>query len=139
MTADQIAAERALFEATFDDSWNLTRFEDTYCEDWGVQLAWERWLHRATLAHAERGKIIEDADCICRGNWRNIVKECQHLIGKRFKNEVGITFLFYGVVHSDDDFYYGMSSRDKTKLLSCVGSIEGHGYTLIDESVEPTK
>lgn len=70
-----------------------------------------------------------DPGCICKGNWRAIVKECEHLIGKEFISEGGVRYRFFGVVHTEDDYYYGMSSTDQgLMLLSCVGSLEAHGF-----------
>mgnify|MGYP003423079750 CR=1 FL=1 len=69
--------------------------------------------------------------CICEGNWRKIVGEYEPLIGKKYKGYDGETYTFFGLVHGSDDYYYGMCNRDLTKgvkLLSCVGSIEGHGF-----------
>lgn len=69
--------------------------------------------------------------CICKGNWREIVKECEPLIDQKYIDSNGDQYAFFGVVHGGDDFYYGMFGGGKLKLLSCVGSIEGHGYKLI--------
>ena len=71
-----------------------------------------------------------DKECICQGNWRSIVKETEHLIGKRFRDNRGDVYTFFGLVHGDDDYYYGMNGN-RLALLSCVGSIEGHGFELI--------
>ena len=35
---------------------------------------------------------------------------------------------FFGVVHGGDDFYYGLDGPKGTRLLSCVCSMETHGY-----------
>lgn len=74
-----------------------------------------------------------DPGCICRGNWRAIIKECEHLIGERFLSHDGKLYYFFGVVHGDDDYYYGMSSQDGegVTLLSCVGDLTGHGFSLV--------
>jgi hypothetical protein len=71
---------------------------------------------------------MDDAECICKGNWRKIVAEHESLIGAQYEDERGKTYTFFGLVHSDDDYYYGMSSKAGVRLLSCVGSIEGHGF-----------
>ena len=72
-------------------------------------------------------------DCICEGNWRTIVKECEHLLDKRFVCEyTGIEYTFYGIVWGSDDFYYGMYNKDGSRLLSCVGNLDGHDFTLIE-------
>ena len=69
--------------------------------------------------------------CICEGNWRDIVTEVASLIDKTFECErTGKEYVFYGVVCGSDDFYYGMYSKEDSKLLSCVGSLEGHGFYL---------
>lgn len=78
-------------------------------------------------------KKIKDPDklpCICEGNWRLIVAEHEHLIGKRFKSENGNVYTFFGIVHGSDDYYYGMHGVKGLMLLSCCVSIETHGYKL---------
>jgi hypothetical protein len=70
-----------------------------------------------------------DPECICQGNWRQIVKECEPLLDRKFKDSKGRVFTFFGVVHGRDDYYYGMSGESGTVLLSCVGDFEGHGFT----------
>lgn len=83
---------------------------------------------------SELFKGATDPGCICKGNWRAIVKESEPLIGKRFVNHQGVVFRFFGVVHGGDDYYYGMCSKEGgTHLLSCVGSIEGHGFKLLED------
>ena len=68
-------------------------------------------------------------DCICAGNWRAIVREYESLIGTQYRDQQKREWLFFGLVHGGDDFYYGMSSAGgKLALLSCVGSIEGYGF-----------
>lgn len=78
------------------------------------------------------GGSIEEG-CICHGNWRNIVKDNEARIGRRYQDRHGNTCRFFGLVHSGDDYYYGMTNcnNGKLTLLSCVGSIEGFGYELI--------
>lgn len=73
---------------------------------------------------------VHDDGCICHGNWRKIIRDCEHLIGKRFVGHNGDEYLFFGVVHGDDDYYYGMHRKGELMLLSCVGSIEGYGFAL---------
>ena len=77
---------------------------------------------------------VRDAGCVCRGNWRDIVNESETILGRDFKDRNGEIYRFFGLVWSDDDFYYGMfSNSNNMRLLSCVGSIDGHGFTLIEE------
>jgi hypothetical protein len=82
------------------------------------------------MASSLEGSVV-DADCICQGNWRAIVKKTEALIGKRFLDQRGDVYSFFGVVHGGDDYYYGMFGGGKLQLLSCVGSIEGHGFEQI--------
>ncbi|MFA6064197.1 MAG: hypothetical protein WC736_16530 [Gallionella sp.] len=76
-----------------------------------------------------------DEGCICKGNWRAIVNEYGPKIGRRFVDRHGDEYTFFGIVHSDDDYYYGMAKKDGTFLLcSCVGYLEGErgmGFTEI--------
>jgi len=71
--------------------------------------------------------------CICEGNWRNIVKDTEQYLDQVYHNERdNKDYVFFGIVHGKDDYYYGMCElgNGKTVLLSCVGSMEHHGYTL---------
>lgn len=76
---------------------------------------------------------MKNKNCICKGNWRAIVKESESFIGRKYQNNKGDKFTFFGLVHGGNDYYYGMFGNGKLNLLSCVGSIEGHGYTLLDK------
>jgi hypothetical protein len=74
---------------------------------------------------------MKDKGCICQGNWRQIVKESEPFLDKAYVNKKGKKYYFFGVVHGNLDYYYGMYSRKHGMvLLSCVGSIEGHGFKL---------
>ena len=74
-----------------------------------------------------------DPGCICRGNWRAIVKEATPFLDKSFKSCDEKIFTFLGVMHGSDDYYYLMWDRNLgLRMLSCVGSIEAHGYTLLE-------
>jgi len=86
--------------------------------------------HSDAIRHA-----IDNADnCICHGNWSSIIKESRHLLNRHFISHDKKKFIFIGFIHAADDFYYGFWNKiDGLRLLSCVGSIEGHGYTLIDK------
>lgn len=81
-------------------------------------------------------KTNSDCTCICKGNWRLLVSEYEDLFNRKYMDSKGKVWKFFGLVHSADDYYYGMSSAGKTQLLSCVGHIEGFGYTLIEDSNE---
>lgn len=71
-------------------------------------------------------------NCICKGNWRLIVKESEPLLDKIYICSMGWEWIFFGIIHGSDDYYYGMWSKELQKLrqLSCVGSIDSHGYKL---------
>ena len=99
-------------------------------EDSLAQPYADPWVPSFTGISTEAPALGEDNECICNGNWRAIVKKTEHLLDKRFRDNLGEEFTFFGIVHGSDDYYYGM--RGKTmRLLSCVGSIEGHGFELI--------
>jgi hypothetical protein len=70
--------------------------------------------------------------------WTLLVNEYEPLIGRIFFTETGRLYRFFGLVHADDDFYYGMVSIGKIlptelRLLSCVGDLESHGFTLEED------
>ena len=69
--------------------------------------------------------------CICEGNWRQIVKESERFFGRKYLGENGHVYIFFGVVHGEDDYYYGLVSNGSLVLASCVGSLETNGYTLL--------
>ena len=72
---------------------------------------------------------MTDSGCICEGNWREIIKGSEPLLGKRFCDEDGYSYTLIGVIHGDDDYYYGMVGDDGVLTqLSCVGSLETHGF-----------
>ena len=68
-------------------------------------------------------------------NWKKIVTEYEEFIGRQYKND-GHIYIFFGLVHAEDDYYYGMMKLDDNtlRLLSCVGDIEeGHEFILLPE------
>ena len=80
----------------------------------------------------------EGAECICRGNWRSIIKECEPLLDGRYRDNNGELHTFFGVVLSSDDYYYGFRRDDgETVLLSCVGSIEAFGMERVSGRQKP--
>lgn len=76
-----------------------------------------------------------DDGCICKGNWRLIVSECAPLLGKRFADKAGKEWIFHGILHGEDDFYYSMFpvGGGISAYLTCVSSIDGQGYHLIED------
>jgi hypothetical protein len=74
-----------------------------------------------------------DPDCICYGNWRSIVNDHAHLLNRQYKDKDDNEYTFFGVVFGGDDYYYGLWNRFGLRLLSCVGSIEDFGFTLIEK------
>lgn len=75
--------------------------------------------------------------CICEGNWRKLVEEYEPHFDKVYRHDItGEYYIFYGLVWASDDLYFGMQGikgNTKKQLLSCVGDIEGFGYTRMDE------
>lgn len=69
--------------------------------------------------------------------WNAIIEETEHLIGSTFCNDHGDNYVFFGVVYGGDDYYYGMwnNTTKDIKLLSCVGSLLGHGYEVTENEV----
>lgn len=77
-----------------------------------------------------------DKDCICYGNWRQIVKEVEPFFEKTFKqNGSERNYILMGVVNGKDDYYYLFFNTESKhyEQWSCVGSLEGYGLVLSDE------
>lgn len=64
-------------------------------------------------------------------NWDNILTEWGPLIGRQYKHLNGDIFTFFGLVDSMEDYHFGMTSKGRLTLLSCVLDIEGYGYDLV--------
>ena len=64
-----------------------------------------------------------------------LVTEFEEYFDREFVDEAGKEYVFYGIVYGKDDLYYGMHpiGDGKPWLLSCVGSLEGHGFKLKEE------
>jgi hypothetical protein len=74
------------------------------------------------------------SECICEGNWRDLVRQYEPLIGRRYRDRHhdNKEYVFFGLVHGERDYYFGMWTKDDCRLLSCVGDPEGYGLELVD-------
>jgi len=91
-----------------------------------AELAWKMSKYASQTGFLPDGSSSMK-DCICEGNWRNIIHESESLLGKKFKHG-GNIYVFCGVMYGDDDYYYCMWKENDMQLLSCVVSIEQHGF-----------
>jgi hypothetical protein len=73
--------------------------------------------------------------------WDIIVKEYEKDIGSRYQYQIQSgdihEYSFVGLIHGNDDYYYGMRDVKTGHLLmlSCVGTLEGvngHGFKKIE-------
>ncbi|PCJ26744.1 MAG: hypothetical protein COA94_04925 [Rickettsiales bacterium] len=69
-------------------------------------------------------------------NWNDLVSKYDKLIGGEYTDDEGMLFTFVGLIHSDDDFYYGLipkggSEKGMLIRLSCVCALESFGYDRI--------
>ena len=64
--------------------------------------------------------------CVCEGNWRNIIEDTDHLIGKIYYDSNNVGWRFIGVLWAADDYYYTFrqKSGEKYKFVTCVMSFE---------------
>jgi hypothetical protein len=67
-------------------------------------------------------------------NWDLLVEQYYSRITRLYEDEKGKIWRFFGLVHSDDDYYYGMVTlgTGKLQLLSCAGNLESFGLTLVE-------
>jgi len=55
-------------------------------------------------------------------------------------NKDGLKLKLFGVVHSNDDYYYGMvDSGGVMDLYSCVGNLDMYGFTLLTNNTTKDK
>jgi hypothetical protein len=120
-----------------------------YEQAMGDELSRYQFYQRAQQVLDERNEALaklsacqsdsKDAlPCVCKGNWRLLVSECTDKFGAKYVDKKGNEFVFFGLVHDNEDYYYGMSGASGLHLLSCVGNIEGHGFTLSTPAQEQT-
>lgn len=66
------------------------------------------------------------AECVCEGNWRNIIHECEDFIGKPYFDDNMDVWRFVGVLWAEDDFYYTFYSPDTRNYMfsTCVMSYD---------------
>jgi len=80
-------------------------------------------------------KTMNNDECICEGNWRNLVNEYEPLFNRKFKNVYDDkVYILLGLTHGPDDFYYLMWNEDDgMHLATCVGALTSVAYVLLDE------
>jgi len=64
-------------------------------------------------------------------NWKVIVDEYNDRIGSSVYDDDGNVYTFFGLVHGEDDFYYGLISKSSDRylrLISCVFPLESAGF-----------
>lgn len=99
--------------------------------DEGFALAKRDSLGHQVDAPVERSAENGTDECICKGNWRLIVKESAHLLERKFRDHEGNVWSFFGFVHAEDDYYYGMWREGRMLLRSCVGALIEPGWQLV--------
>src|SRR5688572_11773526 len=65
-----------------------------------------------------------------KDNWTLILNKYAPKFNFQYRDRQGKEYTFFGLVHAEDDLYYGMMDRKgKVTLASCVGSLDGeHGW-----------
>lgn len=112
-------------EALSNLDWIIEQERYTFAE---CSLA-EEIMHRVEQARQALSDLGDG--CIRQGNWRLLVKKYEQLIGSTFVDDLGREYKFFGLIHSNDDYYYGMHGKSGARFLSCVGDIEDHGFKQI--------
>lgn len=101
------------------------RMADDVCrEDWQTLYDFAEKLARASLFEA----VQQPWDRVERrnDNWTLIVKEYEPKINFMYKDDRGVRYTFFGLVHAEDDYYYGLMDCDtgRVRLATCVGGLE---------------
>jgi len=71
-------------------------------------------------------------------NWTKLVEEYGPLIGKKFLDVEDNEYIFIGLLHGQDDFYFVMWRAGAVRLLTCVGIPEQMGFVPSNAAHEPT-
>lgn len=69
----------------------------------------------------------------CVGDtWISLLDKYEHLIGSKYKDKKNKTWIFMGLLHGEDDFYFVLNlvGSDICRLASCVGSLEMDDFKL---------
>jgi hypothetical protein len=80
--------------------------------------------------------ILSTLDEVKNGNWTRLIKEHDSAIGNTYIDEGGKEYIFIGLLHGQDDYYYVMWSEGNVRLLTCVGELGQMGFK---PSPEPPK
>ena len=114
---------------TFEDWWVMRTLDGTENKDLArdawfaaqkVIIDFEFSVARAERLNAQQWDRVERR----KDNWTLITQQYVPLIGTRWKDHRG-ECSFFGLVHADDDYYYGMMDKDgKVTLATCVGALE---------------
>ncbi len=77
------------------------------------------------------GYIFTQEIDVSTKNWKNLIIMYEHLIGGQYKDEDGEIYTFFGLVHTEEDYYFGMTAQGGIKLISCVATPEMAGLKRI--------
>ena len=129
------------FQGVVDGLNNAYKIVDGESDDYADFTDYEDYAPPSLLLSNEEVEKLNSMDideykrnnlpCICKGNWRNIINECEPFLGKVLLDSEGIRHRFFGLVHGDDDYYYGLLNlgTGKTILSSCAMPLE-YEYTV---------
>lgn len=83
-------------------------------------------------AYREALAALEGEETKPSTNWERLISKYENFVGKQYRDiRNGKIYTFFGLVHSDDDYYYGMCRVGELQLHSCVFSIETGGLELL--------
>lgn len=88
--------------------------------------------HPIASAALEAADAAAAAPQVADRNWESLQREVMPLIGRQFRSANGNICRLIGLIDGGDDYYYGMTLEGRLHMLSCVGSLEVHGMTLIE-------
>ena len=65
-------------------------------------------------------------------SWKSLLDRYKCLIGSQYKDPKNKTWIFVGLLHGEDDYYFVLNlvGSDICRLASCVGSIEMADFRL---------
>jgi hypothetical protein len=69
-------------------------------------------------------------------NWTRLVEKYDSLIDSIYIGDDGLEYVFVGLLHGSDDYYFVMWHDGVVRFLTCVGTPEQMGFRPLGKKIE---
>lgn len=84
------------------------------------RCGFNRASRRLSVPEHIGGIAMSENNCICEDNWKNLVTGYERYIGRTYVDNEGLEWKFFGLIHGEDDYYYGLSRPGQMTLVTGV-------------------